>query len=507
MRFFISIFFIFILQICLAQQQNIELNNQFTRWIDAATNNTEIHSAFKPLLQSEVKYDSLKNGRYTLCQEKLRDNIGTKGVSELGFLHHLKEGIICKNLVSVNTDDFSFSIDPLFYMEVGQENDTSNLYKNTRGLMVSADIGEKVSFSTAFYESQAYFPSYVENYTSSLGEKTYPGSGIVPGQGRAKPFKQGGFDYGMASAYVNYVPNRYLNIRTGHGKHFIGEGYRSLLLSDNAFNYPYLRISSKIGKKKNFEYTNLYASLFENQRVPITNMPEAPFIKKGLSVHYLNYVPSKWLQVGLFESTIWDTWDDVNMKSYSFNSQIYNPIIGINYLTKNSIHKSTIGTNLKLSPTKHLSIYNQLSFAQGKHLAYQTGVKTFDLFGIVPNLFIQGEYNQRGVDGNIEYTQYGQSIEHHAIENYSEFIGILNYQYKRIFIHVKAIHLNKKQEYNVSNLNAELGYLINPTYNLNLYLGINNRSYKPQNEIASSEKSNYIYFGLRTSLRNLYYDF
>ena len=38
-------------------------------------------------------------------------------------------------------------------------------------------------------------------------------------------------------------------------KTFYKDGYRSLLLSDNSFNYPFLRLQSNFGK---FQYTNLY---------------------------------------------------------------------------------------------------------------------------------------------------------------------------------------------------------------------------------------------------------
>ena len=62
----------------------------------------------------------------------------------------------------------------------------------------------------------------------------------------------------MSSGYVIYRPNNMFTLQFGHGKHFIGNGYRSLLLSDNSFNYPFLRIQTTFGK---IQYTNLYAEL------------------------------------------------------------------------------------------------------------------------------------------------------------------------------------------------------------------------------------------------------
>ena len=45
---------------------------------------------------------------------------------------------------------------------------------------------------------------------------------------------------------VTYDANKFFDLELGKGKHFFGDGYRSLLLSDNAVNYPYFTISTQI---------------------------------------------------------------------------------------------------------------------------------------------------------------------------------------------------------------------------------------------------------------------
>ena len=100
------------------------------------------------------------------------------------------------------------------------------------------------------------------NYLDAKIRKTK----VVPGQGYARDFKETGFDYSMAAGYVGIKPSKHFLVQFGHGKHFIGDGYRSLLLSDNAFNYPFLRIQTSFWK---VQYTNLYAEMqdinyFEN---------------------------------------------------------------------------------------------------------------------------------------------------------------------------------------------------------------------------------------------------
>ena len=79
--------------------------------------------------------------------------------------------------------------------------------------------------------------------------------GVVPGRGRAKNFKEDGFDYPVAEAYLSYTPNKFFNFQFGNGKNFIGDGYRSFFLSDVASPYPFLKISTSFWKIK---YTNLW---------------------------------------------------------------------------------------------------------------------------------------------------------------------------------------------------------------------------------------------------------
>ncbi len=68
----------------------------------------------------------------------------------------------------------------------------------------------------------------------------------------------GGYDYPLAEGYLSYSPGKYFNIQFGHGKNFIGDGYRSLLMSDNASPYPYFKLNTTFWKLK---YTNTWMSL------------------------------------------------------------------------------------------------------------------------------------------------------------------------------------------------------------------------------------------------------
>jgi hypothetical protein len=68
-------------------------------------------------------------------------------------------------------------------------------------------------------ETQAYYQDYIVNYVKK--------NGVVPGSGRVRGFKDGGYDFSQASGYVQYEASPRLQFMLGHSRQFIGYGYRS----------------------------------------------------------------------------------------------------------------------------------------------------------------------------------------------------------------------------------------------------------------------------------------
>ena len=56
---------------------------------------------------------------------------------------------------------------------------------------------------------------------------------------------------------LKYKANKFITADFGKGRHFIGNGYRSLLLSDNQTPYPFLKLTTEFGRVK---YYNLYTT-------------------------------------------------------------------------------------------------------------------------------------------------------------------------------------------------------------------------------------------------------
>lgn len=479
-----------------------------------------------------------------------------KDKSKNWFVRKVKK----ENLIIVNdtTDKFYLTIDPLLNFEFGMDMADSShekLYKNTRGFIVRGDIGKKFSFESSFYENQATYAKYIDNYIAATDD-LFPQTAnynyaVIPGQGRSKVFKKNGYDYAMASGYVSYSPNKIFNIQAGHGKHFVGDGYRSLLLSDNSFNYPYARITTTY---KNIQYTNLYTSFMNLTNGGVKTPPhvERLFQKKTGSFQMLSVNLWKRLQLGLFQGMIFEAADSTNKEHVNFNT--FDPVIGVNAAVYGLHNKNNVllGATLKLRITNSISIYGQYMLDDvpskeelgqvGNKSGYQAGLKYFDLFTI-KNLHLQLEYNSvrpyaySSANTYQSYTHYNQALAHPLGANFNELVGFINYRVNDFFIELKgnyAVKGNDSSFYNyggnifksssafplsqdLDNVTTgqglkttviyediHIGYLVNPATNFNIVIGVSNRSEQTEKTTTNTQ---FVYFGIRTSLANFYYDF
>jgi hypothetical protein len=543
---------LFLFPALLVAQQNLPLNREWSLSYEkkvnrineipdtndrvsgkAKTTNYEGFSAFKPYIVHPViqKKDKSKSWIY----RKIK-----------------KESLI---IVNDSAEKFNFTVDPLFNLEAGTDlADTTHekLYKNTRGFLIRGSIGEKFCFESSFYENQATYAKYIDDYIRSTDD-LFPQTAnyqynVVPGQGRSKGFKKNGYDYAMASGYISYSPNNIFNIQVGHGKHFVGDGYRSLLLSDNSFNYPFARITTTY---KNIEYVNLYTSFMNLTDGGVKTPPhvERLFQKKTGSFQMLNFNLWHRLQLGFFQGMIWEAADSTNKEHVTFNT--FDPVIGVNTAIYGLHNKNNIllGATFKLKIANTVSLYGQYmlddfskSGTVGDKSGYQFGLKYFDVF-TVKNLSLQIEYNTvrpytYATDNSYQsYSHYNQPLAHPLGANFYEAIGFMNYRLKDFFVELKGNYAVKGNDSSFTNfggnifrpldsysgpLNANhfkttqglettvmyedihIGYLLNPATNLNILVGLSNRT-----EVTSRAPRNtqFVYFGVRTSLANFYYDF
>ena len=481
----------------LAQIQPLPLSKEFeVNYTSELYKDSLSHTAFKPILR-DWNYSANKKHEH----------------ASKSWLHRKA---FHESLIYIDTGEFQLTIDPVFNAELGRDLSTKNTnveqpsyYKNTRGFMIRGNIGEKFGFTSSFYENQAVFPDYLDEYIAI--------SDVVPGQGRTKTFKEG-YDYAMASASIFYQPSEFLNIQAGNGKHFIGHGYRSLFLSDNTFNYPYFRTSILLFKKR-LSYDFMFSSFQDLYRLPVSSDTEPLFKRKAGNFHYLSWRIVPGVQVGAFESTVFQTVDTSGNRSFEINA--LNPIIGVNslnYRLENK-HNSMIGADLKVDYFEDWVFYSQLAWGDNQfdHYALQLGLT----YLASDKLIFRVEYNQvedktyQGNDSFQNYTHYNQYLAHPVAGGFNEYIGIATYKINRVFGRIKGNYIDYRTDVGGFNTAAygfgsdvliqemTWGYIINPVNNMNLRLGVLNRN----NRNGSLNDTAYIFFGFTTSLTNAYYDF
>src|SRR3546814_462284 len=101
------------------------------------------------------------------------------------------------------------------------------------------------------YNNKSIFPNYINTFIDK--------SKVVPGQtyGDVGENVQ---DWNNYTAVTSYTPSKYLNISLAYDKNFIGDGYRSMLLSDVASNYTSLKLTGKLG---NVQYMTMWSYMID----------------------------------------------------------------------------------------------------------------------------------------------------------------------------------------------------------------------------------------------------
>ena len=521
-------------------QLNIPFTHSYYAQFERSVNlvGTNSHTASKPFIYEDIaKYYDFEAEKRALMKDK-SSFAGRKLWNE--------------RLVRVEGKGYWFVMDPIFDFEVGVDTEAefSNTYNNTRGINIQGGLGKRFSFYTSFFESQGRFPEYYNQYAESI--KAADEAAIIPGRGIAKAFKDNGYDYPVAEAYLSYSPTNFLNIQFGHGKNFIGDGYRSLFISDAATPYPFLKLNASFWKIK---YTSTWTWLRDVRREV---EEDGAYLPKYMATHYLSWNVSKRLNVGLFESVIWN-----NANNRGFDVNYLNPIIffrAIEFETGQDAGNALLGLSSKFKLNDNMNVYGQLivdEFAIDdvtggnkswrNKFGYQLGFKYYNAFKL-KNLMLQLEYNRvRPYTYShdtvvLNYGHSNQSMAHLWGSNFSELVIIGRYHYKRWFGNAQLIvgergldfndgtdnfsyggdiyrNYNERpfdtgvtvgQGNNTTSLfaNLQAGYLINPATNLKLFADVTFRDFNPDVETGSTTNSNTVWFniGIRTDLFNWYFD-
>jgi hypothetical protein len=201
-----------------------------------------------------------------------------------------------------------------------------------------------------------------------------------------------------AEFLMAYRANKFFTFIGGYGKNFFGEGYRSMLLSDNMSAHPFFKIETSFSSIK---YVNLYSFWKDNTTNPFDRKQD---ISKLNTTHYLSWNITKDFNLSIFETVVFQTKDTLVNRGFDMN--YINPIVfyrPVEYGLGSS-DNVLLGMNMSYKINDHHNVYSQFILdefllseiqAQSRWWAnkygWQLGYKSDSFFK--DSLFFQIEFN------------------------------------------------------------------------------------------------------------------
>ena len=346
-----------------------------------------------------------------------RQSVGTLYATPADFFHY-RDSVV------------DIHLNPVLYLHGGIEKGESDMrFRNTRGLELRGSIDRKIGFYTFLSTTDLVFPTWVRDYTQA--------NGAVPGEGFWKRYRDNGYSYFSALGHVTFQATDHVGFQLGHDRNFVGEGYRSFILSDFSNPYFFVKINTKIWK---LTLTNLWGQMNADVTYDRGFPTDGRYPQKWFSHHRLSANLGKKLNVGIFESVM----------ANSFDVNYLNPLIFYRWVEHQlgTPDKVMLGTDFKWNLVKGMQVYGQFALdefvfneffgltgknsSRNKH-GLQLGYKYIDVLGI-PSLDLQLEYTQarpftfQEKFEHQSFTNYRTPLTHPLGANFREGIGIIRYQ-------------------------------------------------------------------------------
>lgn len=397
------------------------------------------------------------------------------------------------NAFEVKNEDYHLIFNPIFqYQQYKEQGRDENVFLNSRGIYARGLIQDRIGLSFYFTENQERPLSYVNDFVKKFD--------AVPGVGFFKGFKNNtGYDYFDTRASISWKVAKFMDMQLAYDKNFIGNGYRSLFLSDFSNSYMFLKVNTHF---KRLQYQNIFAELFPYHQLT----GDRVYPRKYYRAHYLNFAATNWLNLGLFEGTM--------MGKNKFNIGLFNPIMYLHFSNNKNViqDRSYVGFDIKANLLRRFQLYGQLMVDKLKgftdktwdnRFGYQAGLKYIDAFG-VRNLDLQFETNRvrpytfAANDSMTSYSHYNQPLAHPLGANFQEFILIVRAQpIKQLYLQGKALGYYQGLDLASYNLGS------------NPFGGFNNRLSDNNVKVGDGDRSTVVMFSLLASYElreNLFID-
>lgn len=438
------------------------------------------------------------------------------------------------NFIEINRPDFFLRLNPILDLRYGKmKDDAEDFIYNRRGLELRGGVDERIFFYFQLVETQRSLPAHLRNFNERFG--------AIPGAGFVKEYSglgiNNGIDFLNSQGYLSYEISKHVGMRLGYGDNFIGQGERSMLLSDFSNNYPFLQLNWRIWK---FHYQNTFAQLsageFRRQG------PNLPIEKKFMAAHHLSINLGKRLNLGIFEAVILSRND-------GFELAYLNPVIFYRTIEGGlgSPDNVLLGIDGSYRLPPSFLLYGQFVLDEFKFnelilerngwwankWGLQLGLKYVDVLGI-DQLDAQIEYNRARPYtythdlGENSYTHFSMPLAHPLGANFSDLMLRLRYRpVPRLQLDARIYRINQGEDdleneiiygeninianrdrsmefgneigqgiaYNNTILSGEISYMLRHNLFLEALYYQSSRDYEESNQ--SGAATNYLSLGIR----------
>ena len=349
------------------------------------------------------------------------------------------------NLIEVNKPNFFMAINPAFQYQYGSESASNqSLYSMSAGLTARGLIAKKVAFNIYATGNKERTPLYVRDFTKAFH--------AVPGFSNYNFTDSNAVQYYDIRASAQWTLAKFIDMQVGYDRNFIGNGYRSLLLSDFGGNSLFFKINTRLWK---FNFENLYMQL--TPQFGIVNNASA---KKYLRINTLSINATNWLNIGIFDAVVFG-------RQNQFELNYLQPFTFLRAMEQQSgsPDNALVGLNLKANIRKQFQVYGQVLLDEfllkeikansgwwANKFGYQIGVKYVDAFKI-KNFDLQLESNRTRpftythYDSVSNYSNNNLALAHPLGAGFQEYIVIARYQpLKKLFLQSKIIYYTQGKD-------------------------------------------------------------
>lgn len=364
------------------------------------------------------------------------------------------------------SEDFKIVMNPITFLQSGYDSRAGKIINiNNRGIEMRGTIGNKIGFYTSLNDEIITPNSWTFDFY--LANKAIPGAGFLKNTPKDSNITAP-INHSIGTGYLVYQPSKYFDVQFGHGKNFLGNGFRTFYMSDFSRDQLFLRVNTRIWR---INYTNIWGTLYD--WVPPTQRVKPK--RHYFATTYANINLSKSFNIGLFQTISFHR--DSSFGSTRYELEYLNPIIFYKPIENglNSPDKSIIGADFKWNFLRHIQLYGQFVLSElkveelfsnrgwfGNKWASQFGIKYIDALGI-KNLDLQLEsnicrpYMYTSFNSKNAYVNFNQNMAHPLGANFHEHVGIIRFQISnRVWLKASAIYAVYGNDTNGSNWGKDI---------------------------------------------------